>query len=351
MSQYYIRRALYIIPTLFMVILVTFIIMHAAPGGPWDIDPSSRMSDPRVQERLNRVYGLDKPLFFNLEAAQRAMTDGKGPPEVIGAFFDAQFEVFLGNLVQGKFGPSFRFRGRNVEDIFFESPPEREFWQNRFTMTAVLGIVSLGMAIFIGFPLGLIAALKQNTWVDTFSLFFATFFYGIPNFVLGIFLIIIFAVWLGWIRVVEIDYWESWRAWVLPAFVLAVPTAAFLARLTRSSVLEVMRMDYVRTARAKGLAERAVIMRHIVKNSLIPVVTFLGPALAGLITGSFIIETQFSVTGIGRLYVESISRRDYSMILALTLIYAFFVALMNLIVDVVYAFLDPRIKLGRSGGS
>jgi oligopeptide transport system permease protein len=347
MGQYYIRRALFIIPTLFMVILVTFTIMHAAPGGPWDIDPTSRTSDPRVQERLNQAFGLDKPLFFNPEAAQKALDTGKGPFEVVQGLFDAQFWVFMGNLSQGKFGPSYRFRGRNVEDILFEAPPDSPLWQNRFFTTITLGFVAIVIAVLIGFPLGVIAALKQNTWWDTISLFFATIFYGVPNFVLGIFLIIIFGSWLGWIRIVEINYWQSLTPWILPAFVLAVPTAAFLARLTRSSVLEVMRMDYVRTARAKGLSERIVVIKHIIKNALIPVVTFLGPALAGLITGSFIIETQFSVTGIGRLFVESIGRRDYSMILGLTLIYASFIAVANLGVDIIYGFLDPRIRLSQ----
>jgi oligopeptide transport system permease protein len=333
------------VPTLFMVILVTFTIMHAAPGGPWDVDPGSRTSDPRIQERLNVAFGLDKPLFFNPEAAQKAIDAGQGPVAIMQGLFDGQFWVFMDNLTHGKFGPSYRFRGREVEDIFFEAPPDSPFWQNRFFTTITLGLVATFVAVLIGFPLGVIAALKQNTWWDTISLFFATIFYGVPNFVLGIFLIIIFGSWLGWIKIVEINYWQSLTPWILPSFVLAVPTAAFLARLTRSSVLEVMRMDYVRTARAKGLAERAVVIRHIIKNALIPIITFLGPALATLIVGSFIIETQFSITGIGRLFVESISRRDYSMILGLTLIYAIFIAMANLIVDVVYGFLDPRIRL------
>ncbi len=347
MGQYYIRRVLYLIPTLFMVILVTFVIMHATPGGPWDVDPGSRTSDPRVQERLNIAFGLDKPLYFNLEAAQKAANEGKGPVAITQGFFDSQFWVFMGNLVQGKFGPSYRFRGRQVEEIFFEAPPDAPFWQNRFVTTIALGVLATVVAVLIGFPLGVIAALKQNTWWDTISLFFATIFYGVPNFVLGIFLIIIFGSWLGWIKIIEINYWGSITPWILPSFVLAVPTAAFLARLTRSSVLEVMRMDYVRTARAKGLSERVVIMKHILKNSLIPIVTFLGPALATLIVGSFIIETQFTITGIGRLFVESISRRDYSMILGLTLIYAIFIAVANLAVDIIYGFLDPRIRLSQ----
>lgn len=347
MSEYYIRRMLYILPTLFVVLLITFIIMHAAPGGPWDTDPGSRTSDPRLAERLDRAYGLDKPLFFNVAAFQKASSEGKNIIESGQALFESQFWVFMGNLVQGKFGPSYRFRGRQVEEILFESPPDRAPWQNRFTATALLGVAAVVFSMIIGIPLGVVAALKQNTWIDTSSLFLATIFYGVPNFVLAIFLILLFAGW-GLVNIVEIDYWESVRPWILPAFVLSIPTTAFLARLTRSSVLEVMRMDYVRTARAKGLSERIVVIKHILKNSMIPVVTFLGPALAGLITGSFIIETQFTVTGIGRLYVESISRRDYSMILALTLVYAFFIALANLLVDVVYGFLDPRIRTNQT---
>ena len=347
MSEYYIRRVLYILPTLFLVILVTFIIMHATPGGPWDTDPGSRTNDPAVQQRLNAAFGLDKPLFFNPAAARQAIDTGAGPVATVQGFFDSQFWVFIGNLLQGKLGPSYRFLGRQVQDVFFEAPPGQAAWQNRFTTTVLLGILATIFAIIIGFPLGVLAAMKQNTWVDTLSLFFATVFYGIPNFVLGIFLIIVFGSWLGWIRIVQIDYWESWQPWVLPAFVLCVPTAAFLARLTRSSVLEVMRMDYVRTARSKGLAERAVVIKHIIKNSLIPVVTFIGPALATLIVGSFIIETQFTIGGIGRLFVESIARRDYSMILGLTLIYAIFIAIANLAVDIIYGFLDPRIRLSQ----
>lgn len=348
MGAYYLRRLFFIVPTLFVSALITFIIMHATPGGPWDTSPDSRTSDPRVQERLNKAYGLDKPLFINITAMQEAQAASKSPLEVTASLFDAQFEFWLVNFVQGKLGPSYRFRGRNVEDLLLEPTSlEGSFWQNRLMATMILGFIATFVAVIIGFPLGVIAAVKQNTWIDNLSLFFATFFYGIPNIVLGIFLIIIFASWLGWFNVVEMNYWEGWRPWIMPSFVLAIPTAAFLARLTRSSVLEVLRMDFVRTARAKGLSENVVIAKHVVRNALIPVVTFLGPALATLITGSFVIETQFGLTGIGRLFVESVGRRDYSVIMALTLIYAFFIAVANLGVDLAYGFLDPRIRLSK----
>jgi len=347
MSRYLIRRLLWMIPTLFFVIFITFIIMHSTPGGPWDVQPDSRTSDPRLAERLSKTYGLDLPWFFNPTMAQQYMSEGKNPVEVVQGFFSSQFGIYLSNLSQGYLGPSYRYRGLSVNDVLFlPNDPERPIWESRFGTTVFLGVVAMAMALIIGFPLGLIAGLKQNTLVDNLSLLVATLFYGVPTFVTGIMFIFIFAVWLGWIRVLEIDHWQNWQAWMLPGLTLAIGTAAYIARLTRSSVIETMRQDYVRTARAKGLGERAIIFRHIVRNALIPVVTFIGPALAGLVTGSFIIETQFSVNGIGRLFVESIGRRDYGVILALTLIYALLVAFANLIVDIIYGFLDPRIKVG-----
>ncbi len=349
MTGYLIRRVLWMIPVLFFVMLITFIIMHATPGGPWDVQPDSRTSDPRLAAKLSAQYGLDLPLFFNPDAAQLAIKDGKGPVDVVQGFMGGQFGIYVANLLHGDLGPSYRFRGLSVNDILFQPDTEgKPIWQSRFGTTAFLGLVAMAMALLLGFPLGLIAGLKQNTIIDNLSLLVATAFYGVPTFVTGIFFIFVFAVWLGWVKVLEIDHWQNWQAWILPALTLAIGTAAYVARLTRSSVIETMRQDYVRTARAKGLGERAIIFRHILRNALIPVVTFVGPALAGLVTGSFIIETQFSVNGIGRLFVESIGRRDYTVILALTLIYAFLIAAANLVVDVIYGFLDPRIKV--SGG-
>jgi oligopeptide transport system permease protein len=348
MSQDLVRRILWMIPTIFIVILITFIIMHATPGGPWDVSPDSRTSDPRVQAALNKAYGLDKPLFVNPEAAQKAMAAGANPLGVAQAYFDAQFGNYFANLARGDLGPSYRFRGQRVQEVIGEAPKGKPFYQSRFGTTVFLGILAMIIALVIGFPLGLLSGLKQNTVADNASLAVATVGYGIPSFVLGIFFILIFAVWLGWISVLEFDYWDRWQAWALPALTLAIPTGAYIARLTRSSVIEVMRQDYIRTARAKGLSERVIVFRHIVRNSMIPVITFIGPATAALVTGSFIIESQFSVNGIGRLFVESISRRDYTMILALTIIYAVLIAIANLIVDIVYGFLDPRIKV--SGG-
>jgi oligopeptide transport system permease protein len=346
MSQYLVRRILWMIPTLFFVVLITFVIMRATPGGPWDISPDSRTSDPRVQAALNRQYGLDKPLYFNPEGAQQVAAEGGNPVQVAQEFFDTQFFNFVVNLTRFKLGPSYRFRGRQVEEILLEPSPGKPWYQNRIATTFVLGLIAMTMALLIGFPLGLIAGLRQNTALDNASLLVATIGYGIPSFILGILFIYLFAVYLQWIKVLNFDYWSNWTAWLLPALTLAIPTAAYIARLTRTSVIEVMRQDFIRTARAKGLNERLVVSRHIVRNALIPVVTFIGPALAALVTGSFIIEQQFSVNGIGVLFVESINRRDYGVILALTLFYAFLVAFANLGVDIIYGFLDPRIKVG-----
>jgi oligopeptide transport system permease protein len=238
-------------------------------------------------------------------------------------------------------------KGRDVNEVMFFPATDRPFWTSRFGTTALIGLLALSIALVVGLPLGILAALRHNTIFDYGSLFFATVGYGIPNFVLGIFFIIIFAVWLEWVPVITPAIWfedtnmPNLSAAFLPSLTLAIPTAAYLARLARSSVLEVLGRDYIR----KGLGERVVVIRHMLRNALIPVATVIGPALAGLVTGSFIIENLFSINGIGRLTVESISRRDYSMIMGTTLLYALLIAFANVMVDVVYGFLDPRIRM------
>lgn len=338
------RRILWLIPTLFGVALLTFVIMHATPGGPWDQDAESRISEPGLEQALNRQFGLSKPLLVNFEAAQAARAADKNVLEIATALLDSQFVHYLGNLVRGDLGPSYRYRGRQVQDLLLEPDQGRAFWQNRVSMTMLLGIGALGLALLIGLPLGLAAGLRQNSLLDHASRVVATIGYAIPSFVMGILLIYVFSVWLDVMPVLDYSYWDSWQPWLLPAFALALPTAAYIARLTRASVIEVARQDYVRTAHAKGLKSPAIVLRYIVRNSLVPVVTFIGPAFAALVTGSFIIEAQFGVNGIGVLFVDSISRRDYGVILALTLFYAVLIALANLAVDIAYGFLDPRIR-------
>lgn len=331
MSTYIIRRILWLIPVLFTVSLVTFVIMRNTPGSPWDVEAESKRAlDPSTQKALEEYYGMNKPMWRQFVAY------------TIGDFNkDGKFAC---GMICGNLGPSYRVRGRTVQSILFTPPPDKGFWDSRFGYSARLGLASLLIAIVAGIPIGMLAALKQNTLWDYIGLFLATAGISVPSFVVGIFLIIIFASWLHLVNVIPTT-WDSPNAWILPTIVLGFNTTAFTARLTRSAMLEVLRQDYIRTARSKGLAERVVVLRHMLKNALIPVVTILGPALAGLVTGSFIIETMFSFPGMGREYVRSIFNRDYSMIMGTTVIYALLVAVANLSVDFVYVLIDPRIRL------
>lgn len=331
MSTYFIRRFLWLFPVLFIVALITFVLMHAAPGGPWDRDLSARQVDAGTQKVLNAYYGLDKPLWRQFTAyvfGDVSSVDNK----------------FVCGLICGNLGPSYRIRGSSVQDILFKPPKGKSFEYSRFGYSLRLGLTSLAFAIILGIPAGILAALKQNSWVDYLSGFISSIGISVPSFVMAIFLIIIFATGLHWVSVVPKN-WDEVKAWILPSLVLGFGTLAFAARLTRASMLEVLRQDYVRTARAKGLHERIVIWRHMLRNALIPVITILGPALAGLVAGSFIIETMFSFPGMGRAYVTAISQRDYSMILGTTLLYVLMVSLANLSVDFLYVVIDPRIRL------
>jgi oligopeptide transport system permease protein len=329
MTTYVLRRLFWLIPVLFTVSLVTFVIMRNTPGGPWDTSLDRRQVDASTQKSLNAYYGLDKPMWrqFIAYIVGDWNRDGK----------------FVCGMVCGNLGPSYRQRGRTVQEILFSPPNDQSFLKSRFGYSVRLGLLALGIAILVGIPIGILSALRQNTIFDYTGMFVSTVGISVPSFVMAIFLIIIFASKLHLISVVPTS-WETVRPWVVPAIVLGFGTTAYTARLTRSSMLEVMRQDYIRTARAKGLAERAVVFIHMLKNALLPVVTILGPALAALVTGSFIIETIFGFPGMGRAYVQSISQRDYSMIMGTTVIYALLVAIANLGVDILYGFIDPRIR-------
>jgi oligopeptide transport system permease protein len=275
---------------------------------------------------LNARFGLDKPVFINTE----------GNIAQPWTYFDSQFFNYVWNAVtKFDFGPSYRQRGRDVADIIMVGLP----------YSVRLGAFAFLWSSIAGVALGIIAALNQNTWIDYVSLFFGTILRATPSFVLGIFLIILFASTFKLVTVIPDYSTGGIRPYLLPSLVLGAPTMAFITRLTRSSMLEVIRQDYVRTARAKGLSERVVIYGHMLKNAMIPVVTILGPAFVGLVTGSFIIETLFGMPGIGQLFVRSINERDYSLIMGTTLFYAFLVAVANMLVDITYAFIDPRIRL------
>lgn len=330
MIPFILRRLFWTIPVLFTIALVTFTLMHTAPGGPWDRDPTRRQIDPATQERLNKEFGLDKPMWRQFLAYM------VGDLNEEGSF---QCGAICGNL-----GPSYRQRGRTVQEILFQAPEGKPFWESRFGYSVRLGMLALTFAVGVGIPAGVVAALRRNTWIDYLSAIIANFGVSVPSFVIGIYLIIIFGVILGLVSVVPRS-WSDIGVWIIPALVLGFGTMAFTARLMRTTVLEVMGQDYIRTARSKGLSDRSVINIHMLKNALIPVVTVLGPALAGLVTGSFIIETMFSFPGIGREFVQAISNRDYSMIMGTTLVYGVLITLANISVDILYGFLDPRIRV------
>jgi oligopeptide transport system permease protein len=337
MFEFVIRRVLWIIPVLFTVAIVTFFLMHRAPGGPWDND---KPLPPSAEQLLNRRFGLDKPLWFNPQAVSAARAEGVTNPIALGrAFLDTQFFNYIIGAAQGDLGPSYASRGtENVQDVI----------ARQFPNSAKLGLVAVMFASLVGIPLGVLAALKQNTWIDYVCLFVATLGISVPSFVTGVLVVVSLS---SFFNVPAIRRPEEWNglstAYIVPGIVLGLGTMAYITRLTRSSVLEVKRQDYIRTARAKGISEGRVVLRHMLRNSLIPVVTILGPAVAALVTGSFIIEPIFGITGMGTQFVDSIGKRDYSMIMGTTLFYALFVAVANLTVDLSYGLLDPRIRSRR----
>lgn len=310
MTGYVIRRILWMIPLLWAVATITFFLMHAVPGGPFDRE---KKLPPTVLANLERKYGLDDPL-------------------VSVDVWNSQYGKFFGNLVQGDLGLSFR-NNRPVTAVLGDG----------FKVTAQLGLTAFVFAIFFGMTLGVIAALNHNRMGDYIGVFFATIGTAMPSFVLATFLVVIFSVKLGWFDVLG---WEfgNYRKMVLPVVSLGMLPAAYIARITRASMLEVLGQDYIRTAQAKGLRQEAVILRHALKNAMVPVLTVLGPYFAFLVTGSFIIEFAFSIPGIGRAFVSAVFNRDYGMIMGTVLFYAVIVATANLIVDVLYAVVDPRIR-------
>ena len=334
MFGFIIRRLLWAIPVLFFVALVSFYLMHLAPGGPFDRDDTKKKVDGATLAALHRRFGLDKPQYFNPSALQKQLSEGERNPITLGrAYLDSQFFNYVFNAMRGDLGPSYRQRGKNVQDIIFKQWP--------YSMR--LGLFALTFAVVVGIPLGVLAALRQNTVLDYASLFLATIGVAVPTFVTGLLVLIVFGTTLKWISITNND-WDTWRPYVAPGLVLGLATMSFITRITRTTVLEVKRQDYIRTARAKGLGERLVISRHILRNALIPVVTVLGPALVDLIVGAVITESIFSIPGIGRFFVDSIFQRDYSMIMGTTLIYATLVVLANILVDLSYGLLDPRIR-------
>ncbi len=304
MTRYIVRRLLWLIPVLFFISVVTFGLLHSVPGGPFDRE---KPLPAEIIANLESYYGLDDPL-------------------------PKQYVDYVGRIITHfDFGPSYASRSRTVNDIFRDHLP----------VSAQLGLFALLIAVGMGVPLGIVAALKQNSVWDYLGMGIAVFGVSVPNIVLGPVLIVIFALSLGWLPVAG---WGSPAQMIMPAIALGMRESAIIARLTRASMLQVIREDYIRTARAKGLAERVVMVRHALKNAFIPVATILGPMFAILTTGTFVVERMFAIPGLGKYFITSISQRDYPVVMGTILLYAVFIVIANLVVDITYAFLDPRIR-------
>ncbi len=312
LTLYILRRILWMAPVLFFVILITFVLMHLAPGSPWARE--GRQLSPAVIRNLNEKYGLDHPLYF-------------------------QFLKYIWDAVHFDFGVSYQYQDQSVATVILRNWP----------YTFYLGLFAFIVIVPVGIGIGVVAALRQNTWVDYVTLGFSSLAASVPNFVIGMVLIVVFSVTMN--RATQGQWFLPTGGFgldqhlVMPVITLAVLPIAFVARLTRSSTLDVLRQDYVRTAWAKGLTERLVVLKHVLKNSLIPVASALGPTFAFLITGSVIVETVFAIPGIGRNFVIAVAARDYPMILATTILYSVIIALANLVVDILYVFIDPRVRL------
>jgi len=332
MGRYVARRILWLFVVIFFVSLITFLIAHAVPGGPFSRE---KKLPPAVLKQLNAKYNLDDPLWLQYVNYMGGIFI---PRIVVGEPSTSLLEDHLINIPLGNyifqwmnFGPSYKSQSRTVNDVFREN----------FPVSVELGFYAFLIATVIGVPLGVVAALKQNTAIDYLAMAVAIFGVSVPVIVLGPILIWLFAIQTP---VFLPSGWGALRAQVLPSIALGLGSSAILARLTRASLLQVIREDYIRTARAKGLAERVVVISHALRNSLIPVVTVMGPIFALLVTGTFVTETIFGVPGMGRYFVTSITNRDYPVIMGTILLLAVIIVVANLVVDLMYAWLDPRIR-------
>jgi oligopeptide transport system permease protein len=349
MGRFVVRRLLYMLVVMVAVSMITFGLMHAVPGGPFTREKALPEATLKV---LNERYHLDDPLWrqyidYVYSTMIPRITSVPPKPTLTDDFL---VSVKMGSVWFRwmNFGPSFHSRSRTVNDIFRQNLP----------ISAQLGVMALLVALFLGMPLGIMAALKQNTGLDYAGMAVAIFGVSVPVIVLGPILVWLFGVTLKWLPPTgwgaKPPYvfgflpshlgWEYFRFALMPAIALGLGSSAIIARLTRASLLQTVREDYIRTARAKGLHERTVISKHALKNSLIPVVTVLGPLFAALVTGTFVTETIFGIPGMGRYFVSSINNRDYPVIMGTILLYAVFLVIANLVVDLTYAVLDPRIR-------
>lgn len=303
MVKYFAKRLGMMLVAMLAIIVLTFCLMHAVPGGPFTSD---RKATPEVEAALNEKFGLDDPL-------------------------PVQLLRYMGGLLHGDFGPSYKYTGKTVN----------EFIEKGFPVSAKIGLITVVFVLLAALPMGIFAAVKNGRWQDMLVMAIATIGVTIPSFVIASLLSYVFSYQLGWTPA----FWD-WSAagYILPVVALGGYSVSYLARLMRSSLLEVMGQDYIRTARAKGLSEFQVITRHALRNALLPIVTVLGPTVAGLLTGSFVIESIFGIPGLGKWFVNSVSQRDYTTIMGVTIFYAAFLMAMTLLVDIFYCLIDPRIK-------
>ena len=304
MLFFFFKRLLSGIPVLFVVATLTFIIMRVVPGGPFD---QEKKLPPEILANLQAKYHLDEP-------------------------FAIQYLFYLKQLVQGDMGPSYKYIGRDVTDIILDT----------FPVSITLGGLAMLVVVGVGIPMGVWSAYRQNSIIDRACMFYATLGISVPSFVLGTVLVWLMSHKLQWLPPA---LWEGPRYSILPAIALGAPFSGYIARLTRSAVLEVLASHYIRTARAKGLRESVVLLKHTLKNSIFPIISVLGPLTAGLVTGSFVIEFIFSVPGMGSFFITAVTNRDYPLIMGVTLVYAVLIVFANIFVDIAYMWLDPRVKM------
>ena len=305
MLRYSVRRLLGAIPTLLILIALAFFMIRVAPGGPFD---SEKVLLPEIEANLRAAYHLDEPLY-------------------------QQFGRYLGGLLQGDFGPSFQYRDYDVTELIMAG----------FPVSLRLGGFAMILAFLVGVTAGSIAALRQNTRTDYTVMSVSMTGISIPNFVMAPILILLFAVYLGWLPAGGLGD-GSPRNLILPVIALALPQIAYISRLTRGSMIEVLRSNFIRTAKAQGLPAWKILIRHALKPALLPVVSYLGPATAAIITGSVVIEQIFSLPGLGRFFVQGALNRDYTLVMGVVVFYGVLIILFNLLVDLAYAWLDPKVK-------
>lgn len=297
-------RFLGLVPTLLVLITVAFFLIRVAPGGPFDTE---KVLPPEVMANLEVQYHLDEPLL-------------------------QQYFRYLGQVVTGDFGPSFQYRDRSVNELIALG----------FPISATIGGLAILLAFFAGTLIGVTAALRQNTSIDYSVMGVAMLGISVPNFVIAPILVLGLAIYGGWLPAGGWDW--SWQRMVLPVLTLALPAVAYIARLTRGSMIEVLHSNYIRTARAKGLPERIVILRHALKPALLPVISYLGPATAALLSGSVVIERIYGIPGLGSYFVQGALNRDYTLVMGIVVFYGIVIILLNFIVDLLYAWLNPRIR-------